>query len=279
MQDQIAACGQLLGHGQGQKKSWIFTSATLGTDRGMSWFVQTCGLEGAQLLQVGSPFDYAAQASVAVPQDMPLASDPAHSTAVAALVAKGAAILGGRTLVLVTTLRAMRAIGDLLCSHFFGSDSVQVLVQGQASKRELLERFCAAAAPGAKGCVMVASASFWEGIDISGDALQLLVIDKLPFSPPDDPLVQARSQQFKAIGKNAFQSLHLPQATIALKQGVGRLIRSETDRGVLVLCDVRLTQTGYGRKMLAALPPMKMLGSEVQLFDALHRLTKPSTKG
>jgi ATP-dependent DNA helicase DinG len=275
MRTQIAA-GEALG---GTKKSWIFTSATLGTDSAMSWFVQTCGLDAAQILQVGSPFDYALQAALAVPQDMPKPSDSSHSKAVASLVAKGAGVLGGRTLVLTTTLRAMRTIGEHLFSHFEGPKNVEVLVQGQASKRELLERFCAAAAPGARGCVMVASASFWEGIDIAGEALQLLVIDKLPFSPPDDPLMEARSQQLKASGKNAFHSLHLPQATIALKQGVGRLIRSETDRGVLVICDVRLTQMGYGRKMLDSLPPMKRLSSEAQLFDALRSLTKLSTTG
>lgn len=275
MRAQIAS-----GNAVGQaNKSWIFTSATLGTDSAMSWFVKTCGLDTAHLLQVDSPFDYALQAAVAVPQDMPNPGDPTHSTAVATLVAKGASILRGRTLVLTTTLRAMRTIGAHLLSHFDGPNDVEVLVQGQASKRELLERFCAAAAPGARGCVMVASTSFWEGIDIGGDALQLLVIDKLPFAPPNDPLVEARSQQLKASGENAFKSLHLPQATIALRQGVGRLIRSETDRGVLVICDVRLAQMGYGHKMLAALPPMKRLNSEAQIFDALRSLTKPSTMG
>jgi len=118
----------------------------------------------------------------------------------------------------------------------------------------------------------VATASFWEGIDIAGDALQLLVIDKLPFAPPDDPLVQARASAQVAGGGNAFKNLHLPQAAIALKQGAGRLIRSETDRGILVVCDVRLAQMGYGKKLLEGLPPMRRLVDGQDWLEALSDL-------
>lgn len=260
-----------------QRRSWIFTSATLGSDAGMELFVRSCGLEGAQLMQAPSPFDYATQAAVYVPTHFPKPSDPAHAQAVAALAAQGASILRGRTLVLTTTLRAMRSIADALRAQFLPQGGLEVLVQGQASKRELVERFCGGVGPGSGGCILVASASFWEGIDIPGDALQLLIIDKLPFSPPDDPLVRARTQELEAQGENAFKKFHLPHATLALKQGVGRLIRSETDRGVLVICDVRLAQMGYGKKMLSALPTMPVIATQDQFVEALHRLTTAST--
>ncbi|MFZ3127439.1 MAG: ATP-dependent DNA helicase [Rhodoferax sp.] len=257
-------------------KSWIFTSATLGTEPSMGWFLQTCGLEGAQVLQVDSPFDYAAQAGLYIPPHMPKPGDPSHSACVALLAAHGAEILGGRTLVLTTTLRAMRSIGDALRQYFAPFSAIQVLVQGQSPKRELVERFCGEDSKAA-GCVLVASASFWEGIDVPGDALQMVIIDKLPFSPPDDPLVEARARQMEGMGKNPFQHFHVPQAAIALKQGAGRLIRRETDRGVLVVCDVRLNQMGYGRKMLAALPAMRTIATHEEFERALHALTRPST--
>jgi ATP-dependent DNA helicase DinG len=260
-----------------QRQSWIFTSATLGADASMALFVGSCGLEGAKLMQVQSPFDYATQAAIFIPAHLPKPNDPGHPQAVAALAAQGAIRLKGRTLVLTTTLRAMRTIADALRRQFSQVGDIEVLVQGQASKRELVERFCQGAELRSGGCILVASASFWEGIDIPGDALQLLIIDKLPFSPPDDPLVQARSQQLEAKGENAFKNFHLPHATLALRQGMGRLIRSETDAGVLVICDVRLVQMGYGKKMLAALPPMPVIATQDAFFDALRSLTKVST--
>lgn len=259
------------------RRSWIFTSATLGNDASMGWFVESCGLEGAQLLQVESPFDYSVQASLYIPEQMPKPSDPTHSTSVAMLVAEAAEILGGRTLLLTTTVRAMHSIGDALRQYFAQTRGIDVLVQGQAPKRELLERFSKGGGHGSAGCILVASASFWEGVDIPGDALQMVVIDKLPFAPPNDPLVEAKVRQLEAIGKNAFKHLHLPQVAIALKQGAGRLIRRETDRGVLVVCDVRLTQMGYGRKLLAALPAMPVIGTQDHFGQVLHALTIPST--
>lgn len=259
------------------RRSWIFTSATLGSDAKMERFVESCGLKDVQLLQVESPFDYPRQAAIYIPNQMPRPADPSHSACVAMLAAEAAEVLEGRTLVLTTTLRAMHAIGDALRQYFDLTRGVEVLVQGQSSKRELLERFFQGAAHGSPGCILVACASFWEGVDIPGAALQLVVIDKLPFSPPNDPLVEARVQQMKASGKNAFQCLHVPQAAIALKQGAGRLIRSETDRGILVVCDVRLVQMAYGRKMLAALPAMSVLNTPDQFMGALRALTTPST--
>jgi ATP-dependent DNA helicase DinG len=263
--------------GESQGKSWIFTSATLGHDATLGWFLQSCGLESARVLQVQSPFDYPSQAAVYLPRNIPQPSDPGHVDAVAQLVAQGASVLGGRTLVLTTTLRAMRSIGTALRETLVGKNYLHVLVQGEASKRELVERFCNADNSGQPGCVLVASSSFWEGIDVPGDALQLLVIDKLPFAPPDDPLQEAKAAQLQSLGKNAFKELQLPQAAVALKQGAGRLIRRETDRGVLVVCDVRLQQKSYGKKLLAALPAMRRLESPDQWLEALEALTTSST--
>ena len=261
------------------RKSWIFTSATLGHDERMTWFVESCGLQGARCLQVQSPFDYARQASLYIPADMPKPNDPSHSRHVAALAAAAAEQLGGRILVLTTTLRAMRSIAEALRAHFAQSGDLTVLLQGESPKHELIARFVAAHANAARGCVLVASASFWEGVDVAGDALQMVIIDKLPFPPPDDPLVVARAEQVKAAGKSAFAHFHVPQAALALKQGAGRLIRSESDRGILVVCDVRLNEMGYGRKILAALPPMARLETHAQFVEAIDSLTKPSTTG
>jgi ATP-dependent DNA helicase DinG len=153
---------------------------------------------------------------------------------------------------------------------------LEVLVQGSAPKRELLARFLQGGAQ-QPGTVLVASATFWEGIDMPGDALQLLVIDKLPFTPPDDPVQQARSKELESRGKSPFKALHLPQAAVVLRQGAGRLIRRESDRGLLVVCDVRLTQMGYGRQLVSALPPMRRLTEAKDFADALEALTRPST--
>lgn len=263
----------------GGRKSWIFTSATLGHDATMAHFVESCGLQGAQVLQVQSPFDYLAQAALYVPGHMPKPSDAGHSAAVAQVVAQGAAALGGRTLVLTTTLRAMRDIAAALREHFDALSFIDVLLQGESPKRELTERFIKGAVAGNNGCILVGSASFWEGIDVPGDALQLVVVDKLPFSPPGDPVVEARARQLEAIGSNPFHHYHVPQVAIALKQGAGRLIRRETDRGILVVCDVRLTQMSYGRRILAALPAMRRITTQNQFAEALTELTRPSTMG
>ena len=257
------------------ERSWIFTSATLGHDDRLTWFTQSCGLTDAQVLRVDSPFDYRAQAALYVPAGFPLPAEPAHSAHVSALAAQSAEQLGGRTLVLTTTLKAMRAIGMSLASYFELSGKLEVLVQGQWPKRQLMARFREG-----KGCILVASASFWEGFDVPGDALQLVIIDKLPFPPPYHPLVEARSNRVVARGQNPFSDYFVPEATVALKQGAGRLIRQETDQGVLVVCDPRLSTKGYGKRMLAALPPLRRLGSEQEFVTALALLaTRTSTTG
>ena len=255
-------------------RSWIFTSATLGSDPQLRWFTEPCGLQNAQVLQVQSPFDYENQAWLYVPRGMVSPKDPQHSEQVASLSWQVACTLGGRTLVLTTTTRALRAIGDQLTEAAQGNGELDILVQGQHPKRELMQRFRQAIEPGAKGTVLVATASFWEGFDVPGDALQAVIIDKLPFPPPNDPLVEARSQRLESQGRSSFNDYFLPEAGVSLKQGAGRLIRRETDRGALVICDNRLVNTPYGRRLLAVLPPMKRVDQFPALLDALAGITK-----
>ena len=258
------------------RKSWIFTSATLGNDAQLSWFTEPCGLRGARVLTVDSPFDYPNHAALYVPQAFAAVGSAQHSQQTAQLVLDAAQRIGGRTLVLTTTLRALQAISESLRTALGLFADLDVLVQGEAPKLALVERFTAAgAARSQRGAILVASATFWEGVDLPGDVLQLVVIDKLPFPPPDDPLVEARSRRLESVGRAAFHDYMLPEAAMALKQGAGRLIRSETDRGVLVVCDPRLLNKSYGMELIAALPPMRMLGSAQEFEAALKQLTQP----
>lgn len=245
-------------------KAWIFTSATLGDDERLSWFTAGTGLEDAGTLRVGSPFDYAANARVWVPPRLPLPNAPGHPAAVGALAARLAGALGGRTFVLTTTLRVLPQIAEAISAQ---AEALTVLVQGSEPRRTLLQRY-----RDGRGCVLVGSQSFWEGIDMPGDALQCVIIDKLPFPPPNAPLVEARVRQLRAQGRNPFDAYFVAEAAVSLKQGAGRLIRSETDRGLLVLCDPRLRQMGYGRRLLAALPPMGVLDGEDEALAWLDEL-------
>lgn len=249
-------------------KAWIFTSATLGDDEGLSWFTATTGLEDAQRLRVGSPFDYAANARVWVPARLPLPNAAGHPAAVGALAARCAVALGGRTFVLTTTLRVLPLVAEALKAQALElGHELTVLVQGTEPRRALLQRY-----GDGRGCVLVGSASFWEGIDMPGDALQCVLIDKLPFPPPGDPLVEARVKQLREQGRNPFEDYFVAEAAVSLKQGAGRLIRTESDRGLLVLCDPRVRQMGYGRRLIAALPPMGVLKEEAEALDWLAEL-------
>ncbi|MDA7416140.1 ATP-dependent DNA helicase [Xenophilus arseniciresistens] len=260
-------------HDPERPRAWVFTSATLGAEPALRWFTEPCGLQDATVLRVASPFDYAQQAALYVPQPFARPNEASHGAEVAALAAKGALRLGGRTLVLTTTLRALRTIADAVRQRLQAAQGpIDVLVQGELPKRMLMERFRAAVEPGQRGCVLVASASFWEGFDAPGEALQLVVIDKLPFPPPGDPLVEARTQRLEAQGRSGFADFSIPEAAVALKQGAGRLIRRESDRGLLVVCDTRLVQMGYGRRLLAALPPMRRLETADDFDEALASL-------
>lgn len=249
-------------------KAWVFTSATLGDDEGLTWFTEPAGLAEAEVLRVGSPFDYPAHARLYVPRGFPKPSEPQHPASVALLASRLARALGGRTFVLTTTLRNLQTVADGLRERFEeGGDAIAVLQQGAAPKRVLLQRFIDNPAS-----VLVGSASFWEGIDVPGDALQCVLIDKLPFPPPNDPLVEARVQRLEAQGRNAFAEYFVAEAAIALKQGAGRLIRTETDRGLLVVCDPRMAGMNYGRRLRAALPPMTPVATEAEALAWLQLL-------
>ena len=243
---------------QAAPKAWVFTSATLGDDAELSWFGRATGLEDATKLKVDSPFDYPTQARLWVPTRLPRPNDPAHPAAVGRLAARCAHRLGGRTFVLTTTLRVLPLVADAMRDWFARYDaSIEVLVQGDAPRRALLQHF-----GDGQGRVLVGSHSFWEGIDMPGDALQCVLIDKLPFPPPNDPLVEARVRKLEREGRDPFGAYFVAEAAVALKQGAGRLIRTESDRGLLVVCDPRMATMSYGRRLLAALPPMGRIADD-----------------
>jgi len=251
---------------EGRSRAWILTSATLAVDGDFSHFKRLMGLEDAESASWGSPFDYAAHALLYVPRALPEPNSVEHTDAVVDAALPVIRASGGRAFLLFTTLRAMRRAHARLRDAFASADiDFPLLVQGQGSRSELLERF-----RGLGNAVLVASASFWEGVDVRGEALSVVVIDKLPFAPPDDPVLAARVAAMKRAGRNAFTELQLPEAALLLKQGAGRLIRDERDRGTLVICDPRLVSRPYGARLLAALPPMRRTRdlAEVQRFFA-----------
>ncbi|MCD0421510.1 ATP-dependent DNA helicase [Rubrivivax sp. JA1024] len=253
---------------QAAPRAWIFTSATLGEDDGLAWFTSATGLEDATTLRVGSPFDYPNHARAWIPARFPKPNEAAHPAAVGSLAARLAGALGGRTFVLTTTLRVLPQIAEALRTEAeWQGQALEILVQGSQPRRALLQRF-----GDGRGAVLVGSQSFWEGIDMPGDALQCVLIDKLPFPPPNDPLVEARVRQLRAEGRDPFDAYFVAEAAVSLKQGAGRLIRTETDRGLLVVCDPRMRQMGYGARLRAALPPMSWVGSEEEALDWLHEL-------
>ena len=262
-------------------RSWVFTSSTLCHEANLSGFTRRLGLIDARRLRslkVASPFDHARQSALYVPPDLPEPGHADHAVALADRVAAWVSRLGGRTLVLCTSLRAVSRIAARLRERQASSDGWQVLAQGEAAKRALLARFKEAGA-GESGAVLVGSASFWEGVDLPGDLLQLLVIDKLPFPSPDDPLLSALAHRLRMAGQSGFEIHDLPIAIQALRQGVGRLIRSENDRGVVVVGDRRLLTRSYGPALMASLPPMRWLEEEDQLLAAIDELvlTRAST--
>jgi ATP-dependent DNA helicase DinG len=247
-------------------RAWVFTSATLAVGSDFSLYQRELGLADAATGCWESPFDYETQALLYVPRGLPAPNSREHTEAVAAAALPVLKASGGRAFLLFTTLRALNVARELLADAF-AHDGVDwpLLVQGEGSRTELLMRFRELG-----NAVLLGSASFWEGVDVPGAALSVVVIDKLPFAPPDDPLLAARLEQLRAEGGNPFFDYQLPQAVIALKQGAGRLIRTETDRGVLMICDPRLTDRPYGKRIWRSLPPMRRTReiAEVEAFFA-----------
>jgi ATP-dependent DNA helicase DinG len=251
---------------EGDARAWIFTSATLSVGGDFSHYRAELGLDGAQSASWESPFDYARQALLYVPESLPDPNTPEHTPAVIEAALAPLEASRGRAFLLFTSLRAMREGHALLEAAFTRRGwNFPLLVQGMGSRSELLERFRRLG-----NAVLVGSHSFWEGVDVRGEALSLVVIDKLPFAAPDDPVLAARIDSMNRSGRNAFVDYQLPQAVITLKQGAGRLIRDETDRGVLMICDPRLLARSYGKRILASLPPMRRTrdGAEVVRFLA-----------
>ena len=245
-------------------RAWIFTSATLAVKSDFSHYIGQMGLSNANTGYWESPFDYGKQALFYVPENMPEPNSPGYSAAVAAVALPVIQASGGRAFVLCTSLRAMREIHALF-KEAFEQNGIEypLMMQGESSRSELLERFRKRG-----NAVLVGSQSFWEGVDVRGEALSCVIIDKLPFAPPDDPLLAARIDKMNEEGKNAFMEYQLPYAVITLKQGAGRLIRDEADSGVLMICDPRLISKPYGRRIWQSLPPFKRTRflADVQAF-------------
>jgi ATP-dependent DNA helicase DinG len=245
--------------------AWIFTSATLAVGDDFSHFANRLGLQDAATLRVESPFDYQRQALLYLPLGLPSPSSPAFTEAVVATALPLLEAAGGGAFLLFTSHRALRAaalmLEPLLPSQW------PLLVQGRAPREQLLRRFRASGRS-----VLLGSASFWEGVDVQGPALRLVLIDRLPFASPEDPVVKARIEHLQSQGASPFKDYQLPEAVLALKQGVGRLIRSEEDRGVVVVCDPRLSERGYGRVFRSSLPAMSVVREPAPALALLREL-------
>lgn len=235
----------------GHPRAWIFTSATLAIKRDFSHYQSEMGLLEARTACWDSPFDYPKQALLYVPQEMPEPNNPGYTEAVVRAALPLIEASKGRAFLLFTSLRAMQRAHEILIAEFDRRNlTYPLLLQGEGSRNEMLTRFRKHG-----NAVLLGSQSFWEGVDVRGEALQLVIIDKLPFSPPDDPVLAARIARINRQGRNAFLEYQLPRAIINLKQGAGRLIRDERDKGVLMICDPRLIDKAYGKRIWQSLPP------------------------
>ncbi len=231
-----------------EPRAWIFTSATLSVNGRFDHFQSQLGLDTADTGVWESPFDYAGQSLLYLPTGFPEPASPEYVSNVVDLACEIVGASRGRAFLLFTSHRALRQAATLLADRI----SYPLLIQGQAPRAELLARFREIG-----NAVLLGTGSFWEGVDVRGETLSCVIIDKLPFATPDDPVFQARAAAMEEAGGKPFMDFQLPAAVLALKQGAGRLIRDTTDRGVLVLCDPRLLSKGYGKAFLASLPPMR----------------------
>jgi ATP-dependent DNA helicase DinG len=241
--------------------AWVFTSATLSVNGKFDHFVQQLGLQDADTINLDSPFDYENNALMWLPEGLP---EPREQSFVPELLKQVTPVLKaskGRAFILFTSHRALRQAAELLADK----TGHPLFVQGEMPRSMLLEAFRESG-----DGILLGSASFWGGVDVMGEALSLVIIDKLPFAPPNDPVMVARSNELRQQGGNPFMELFLPQAVIALKQGAGRFNRDVNDRGVLVICDRRLQSKGYGSVFLDSLPPMRQVSdraSVIKFFD------------
>ncbi len=250
------------------RKTWVFTSATLAVRQDFKHFQDALGLHDAQCHSWDSPYDYPTQAMLYVPKDLPAPNAPHFTDAVVDAALPLIVANGGRAFLLCTSHRAVQRAAERLRQRIEAEGlNLSVLMQGDAPRPMLLDDFRRL-----RRAVLVGSHSFWEGIDVKGDALTLVVIDKLPFAPPDDPVLAKRLELLEQSGGNPFMEHQVPQAIIALKQGAGRLIRSETDHGVLMICDTRLIDKPYGRRIWQSLPPMKRSRVQAEALAFLQNL-------
>ncbi len=229
------------------KCTWIMTSATLAVEQSFEHFNQRMGLQDATTLQLDSPFDYWHHALLYLPTNLP---EPQQHHFVAAVVDAAIPVIeaaGGRTFMLFTSYRALNEAAELLKDRL----DFPLLIQGESSQRDMIEKFRKLG-----NAVLLGTASFWEGVDVRGEALSCVIIDKLPFAAPNDPVMEARLEAIRQRGGNPFAEYQIPQAVITLKQGVGRLIRDQHDKGVLMICDARLRTRNYGKTFLDSLPNM-----------------------
>jgi ATP-dependent DNA helicase DinG len=252
--------------------AWIFTSATLAVGDRFDHFAQRLGIEGAQTDRWDSPFDYANQSLWFVPRGLPQPAEPDYNLRVIELAKEVLSHSRGRAFLLFTSYRALREVAEGLD----GRIPYPILVQGSAPRAELVERFRAIG-----NAVLLGTSSFWEGVDVRGDALSCVLIDRLPFASPGDPVLAARIDAVRRRGGDPFNEHQLPQAVIALKQGAGRLIRDTADRGVLVVCDPRLLGRSYGHRFLESLPAMARTRSieDVEAFFAAVESDAPAPSG
>lgn len=236
---------------EGTPRAWIFTSATLAVKNDFNHYLSQMGLWDERAQAWPSPFDYDKQGLLYVPENLPQPNSFEYTDAVIDAALPMIEASGGRAFLLCTTIRAVNRAAERLREEFERRGlPFPLMVQGESGRTELLDRFRAAG-----NAVLIGSQSFWEGVDVRGEALSLVIIDKLPFSPPDDPVLAARIDALEKKGLNGFVHHQLPAAIINLKQGAGRLIRDETDRGVLMICDPRLISKPYGRRIWQSLPP------------------------
>lgn len=262
---------QIFSRYRSKEQAWVLTSATLSVNGDFGHFLRQLGLWDARTERWDSPFDYAAQGVLYVPKTLPLPSDRQFNEKFVEALLPLIQTSSGGVLVLCTTLRAVEKIAELLEERFedMGIDRL-LLRQGESSRRALLEKFRTG-----NNAVLVGSASFWEGIDVPGDALTLVAIDKLPFAPPDDPVLEARLNLCRSEGGNPFMEYQVPEAAIALKQGAGRLIRSERDWGVLMVGDSRIVEKPYGKLLWRGLPPFSRTREMAQVVAFMQKKQAP----
>ncbi len=249
-----------------QEAAWIFTSATLAVGDDFSHFSDNLGIDDAKTVKLDSPFDFARQGIFYVPRDLPDPNNPAYNDAVLAAALPVLRLTGGRAFFLFTSFKALHHAAEVLASE----RSFELFIQGDQPKSQLLAAFRQS-----KRGVLLGTSSFWEGVDVRGEALSCVIIDKLPFATPDDPILKARASALRQQGKIPFLHYHLPNSIIALKQGAGRLIRDVEDRGILMICDPRLVAKDYGRSFIQSLPPMtrtRDFAKVRQFFERQHEI-------